>query len=165
MLYLHALAAFYGMALLIGIAAGLRTMTPPAMLCWAMQIGWMGTHDAAFGFLRSKITLAIFTVLAIVELIADQLPMTPSRKAPAPFAARITSGAFCGAAIADLMEWWVQGAMIGAAGAVFGTLVGYEIRTRSAKAVGKDFPIALLEDAVAIGGAFVAVHILAWEML
>jgi uncharacterized membrane protein len=42
----------------------------------------------------------------------------------------------------------------GALGAVAGTLGGYQVRSRLAKAVGKDLPIALLEDAVAVGGAF-----------
>jgi uncharacterized membrane protein len=36
-------------------------------------------------------------------------------------------------------------------GAVVGTLGGYEVRTRMVKATGgKDFPIALIEDAIAI---------------
>jgi uncharacterized membrane protein len=40
-------------------------------------------------------------------------------------------------------------------GAVVGTLGGYEFRARLVKATGgKDLPIALLEDAIAIGGAF-----------
>ena len=40
----------------------------------------------------------ILSVLAIVELIADKLPKTPSRKAPPGFAARLATGALCGAA-------------------------------------------------------------------
>ena len=47
----------------------------------------------------------------------------------------------------------VVGAIAGIAGAVVGTLGGYEARVRLARAVGKDLPIALLEDAIAIGGA------------
>jgi uncharacterized membrane protein len=40
-------------------------------------------------------------------------------------------------------------------GAVVGTLGGYEFRVRLVKATGgNDLPIALLEDAIAIGGAF-----------
>jgi uncharacterized membrane protein len=45
----------------------------------------------------------------------------------------------------------------GVLGAIAGTLGGYEFRSRLAKAAGKDLPIALLEDAIAIGGAFVVV--------
>ena len=44
--------------------------------------------------------------------------------------------------------------MAGAIGAVIGTLGGYEARTRLASAAGgRDLPIALLEDAVAIASA------------
>jgi uncharacterized membrane protein len=46
----------------------------------------------------------------------------------------------------------------GAVGAVAGTLGGYEFRTRLVRAIGgNDLPIALLEDAIAIGGAFLIV--------
>ena len=38
--------------------------------------------------------------------------------------------------------------------AVLGTLVGYQARGRLAGKVGRDLPIALLEDVVAIGGGF-----------
>jgi uncharacterized membrane protein len=48
----------------------------------------------------------------------------------------------------------VGGLVAGAVGAAVGTLGGAELRSRLAKAVGKDFPIALLEDAIAIGSAF-----------
>ena len=43
----------------------------------------------------------------------------------------------------------------GVIGAVLGTLGGYQARRRLVAAVGgKDLPIALLEDVVAIGGGF-----------
>ena len=35
----------------------------------------------------------IFTVLAVVELVTDQLPNTPSRKVPQQFGARLIIGA------------------------------------------------------------------------
>jgi uncharacterized membrane protein len=48
----------------------------------------------------------------------------------------------------------VGGLVAGAIGAMIGTLGGYELRARLVKAIGgKDLPIALLEDAIAIGGA------------
>jgi len=46
----------------------------------------------------------------------------------------------------------------GVIGAVVGTFGGYEFRSRMVKATGgKDLPIALLEDVIAIGGAFLIV--------
>ena len=47
----------------------------------------------------------------------------------------------------------VGGLVAGALGAVAGTLGGYEARTRLVKATGgKDLPIALLEDVIAVLG-------------
>jgi uncharacterized membrane protein len=48
---------------------------------------------------------------------------------------------------------------MGAIGAVAGTLGGYEFRSRLVKATGgRDLPIALLEDVIAVGGAFLIVY-------
>jgi uncharacterized membrane protein len=94
-------------------------------------------------------------VLAIGELINDKLPKTPSRKAPVPFAARVVMGALCGAALGAPSQALIGGLLAGVLGAVAGTLSGYEARTRLVKATGgKDFPIALIEDAIALCGAF-----------
>ena len=49
------------------------------------------------------------------------------------------------------------GACMGAVGAVAGTLGGYEFRARLAKAAGKDLPAALLEDVIAVAGAYMIV--------
>jgi uncharacterized membrane protein len=46
----------------------------------------------------------------------------------------------------------------GVIGAIAGTLGGYEFRTRLvARTGGRDLPIALLEDAIAIGGGILIV--------
>ncbi len=51
----------------------------------------------------------------------------------------------------------IEGAIAGVAGAIAGTLGGYEVRVRAARLVGKDLPVALIEDAVALGGAFLLI--------
>jgi uncharacterized membrane protein len=94
------------------------------------------------------------TTLAIGELIADKLPKTPSRKAPPGFIGRVLSGALCGAALGGTAAGLIGGLVAGVVGAVVGTFGGYEFRTRLVRAIGgKDLPIALLEDVIAIGGA------------
>ena len=139
------------LAFLIGVVTGLRSMTAPAAVSWAARLGWLHLENTPLAFLGYAATPYILSVLAIGELITDKLPKTPSRKAPIPFGARILVGAFCGWALAGL----VPGSLAGALGAVAGTLGGYEFRRRLVKATGgKDLPIALLEDAIAVCAAF-----------
>jgi uncharacterized membrane protein len=149
----------YGLAFLIGIVAGLRSMTAPAAVSWAARAGWLHLENTWLAFLGFAITPYIFSALAIAELIADQLPKTPSRKEPVGFATRVVSGAFCGAAIGAANGAMIGGAVAGVLGSVVGTLGGYEFRTRLVKMNGgKDLPIALLEDAIAIGAALLIVR-------
>jgi uncharacterized membrane protein len=143
----------YVLAFLMGVIAGLRSLTAPAVVCWAARWGWLHLENTWLAFLGFAATPYVASVLAIGELIADQLPSTPSRKAPPGFIARIVTGALCGAAIGASQSMAV-GLVAGVLGAIAGTLGGYEARVRLGKAVGKDLPIALLEDAIAIGGAF-----------
>ncbi len=148
----------YVLAFLIGAVAGLRSMTAPALVSWAARVGRLHVENTWLAFLGFAGTPYILSVLAIGELINDKLPKTPSRKAPLPFAARVVSGALCGAAIGAPGEAVVGGLFAGALGAVAGTPAGYEFRTRLVKAIGgNDLPIALLEDAIAIGGALLIV--------
>ena len=87
------------LALLIGVVAGLRTMTAPTAVSWAAQLGWLDLRDTWLAFLGYTWTPWTMSALAIAELVADQLPSTPSRTVPMQFGARIVSGALSGAAI------------------------------------------------------------------
>jgi uncharacterized membrane protein len=146
--------SIYVLALLIGIVAGLRAMTAPAVVSWAAYLGWLHLENTRLAFLGFAYTPYLFTLLAIGELIADQLPKTPSRKTLMPFITRIASGAFCGAALGAQSGAVIGGLLAGATGSVIGTLGGYASRVRLVAATGgKDRPIALLEDVIAIGAA------------
>ena len=148
----------YLLAFFIGVTAGLRSMTAPAAVSWAARLGWLHLEGTWLAFLGFAATPYIMSLLAIGELIADQLPSTPSRKAPSGFTARIVAGALCGAALGASAQVLIGGMLAGIIGAVTGTLGGYEFRVRLVKATGgRDLPIALLEDAIAIGGAFLIV--------
>ncbi|WP_370125785.1 DUF4126 domain-containing protein [Sinorhizobium fredii] len=141
----------YFLALLIGVAAGLRVMTAPAAVSIAAAAGWLPVANSWAAFMGYRFTPYIFGLLALVEYVTDQLPSTPSRKVPQQFGARIVSGAFCGAVIGTAGGSLVGGAVAGVIGAIIGTLGGYEARKRLVAAIGgKDLPIALLEDLVAI---------------
>jgi uncharacterized membrane protein len=150
-----------GLALLIGVVAGLRALTPPAAVAWGGFLGWINLDGTWAQWVAHPITLAVFTVLLLGELITDQLPKTPSRKVPPQFAARLISGGFAGAVIGT--AWGHPWASLGAGviGAVLGTLGGAWARGALAAKAGKDLPAALSEDVVAVVGGFVVVALAA----
>jgi uncharacterized membrane protein len=147
----------YVSAFLIGVMTGLRSLTPLAVASWAARWGRLHVENTWLAFLGFAATPYILSALAIGELINDKLPKTPSRKAPVPFAARVVVGALCGAALGAPSQILI-GLLAGALGGVAGTLGGYEFRSRLVTAIGgKDLPIALLEDAIAICGSILII--------
>lgn len=142
----------YVLGFLLGVVAGLRSLTPLAAVSWAARGGLLHLENTWLAFLGYSAVPYILTLLAIGEIINDKLPKTPSRKAPVPFAARIITGALSGAAAGTAGHALTGSLIAGAIGAVAGTLGGYEFRARLVKAIGgKDLPIALFEDALAVG--------------
>ncbi|KQV70471.1 hypothetical protein [Rhizobium sp. Root1220] len=138
------------LAFLIGIVAGLRAMTAPAAVAWGAALGWFDVSQSPLAFMAYRWTPWVFTLLAIVELITDQLPSTPSRKVAMQFSARIIMGALSGATIGASGGSLLGGLIAGAIGAVVGTFGGAAGRSKLAAAFGKDAPAALIEDAIAI---------------
>lgn len=138
-------------AFLIGVVSGLRSMAAPAAVSWAVQLKYLSTGETWLAFLGFRWTPWLLSIAALGEFISDKLPFTPSRKALVPFLARILSGALCGGAIGATLGNLYIGLAFGAAGALAGTLGGYAARRGLVRAIGgRDFPIALLEDLVAI---------------
>ena len=140
----------------IGFVAGLRALTPPAVVAWAAYFGWLNLSNSPLSFMGSIITAVIFSLLAVFELIGDVRPTTPKRTAPMPLIARILMGGLCGACVcAASNQSLVIGAILGAVGGIIGAFAGYEIRRKLVAALNiKDIFIALLEDLVTIGLAY-----------
>jgi uncharacterized membrane protein len=146
------------LAFLIGVVAGLRSLTAPALVSWAAHRNWLNLHNTPLSFMGSTAAVAIFTLLAVVELVADQLPSTPSRTKPPGLIARIVLGGLSGAGVAlSGAQPIALGAVLGVAGGIAGAFGGYEVRTRLVKVLRvPDLVIAILEDTVAIaGGLFI----------
>jgi uncharacterized membrane protein len=146
-------------AFLLGSVAGLRSMTPPAVVAWAAHLGWIGLDGTPLAFLESALARYILLAAMLGELVADKLPFTPARTGAGPFTARIVTGAFAGAALAmGVGASTALGVVAGALGAVVGTLGGYRVRTGLVRALAvPDFPVALAEDLVAVGIALLVV--------
>jgi uncharacterized membrane protein len=145
--------SYIALALGVGFAAGLRSLTPPAVVAWAAHLGWLNLNNSPLAFMGSIITVVIFSILALFELFLDLQPSTPKRTAPVPLVARILTGGLCGACLyAAGNQSLIIGAILGAVGGAIGAFAGYEIRRRLVAALHiKDIFVALLEDLVAIG--------------
>jgi uncharacterized membrane protein len=143
----------------IGIVAGLRSLTAPAVVAWGAYLSWLNLHGSALAFMGSTTAVAIFSLLAIGELVADKLPMIPSRTAPAPLLARIVTGGLCSACLcAAAGKSLIVGALLGGMGGVIGAFVGYAVRKRLVNNLHiKDFVVAVCEDLLAIGFAYLLV--------
>ncbi len=154
----HALVLL--LALAIGVVAGLRALTAPAVVAWAAALDWINLSGTWVSWMGSWVTVGIFTVLALAELVTDQLPKTPSRKSPVQFATRLITGGFAGAVIGTAWGYTIGGLGAGVVGAVLGTLGGYEARRQLVVANGgRDLPVALSEDLVAIGGGIIIAYL------
>jgi uncharacterized membrane protein len=148
------------LALFMGVVAGLRAMTAPAVVTWAASLGWLDLDGTWLAFLGSKWAVLILTIFAFLELVTDKLPNTPSRKVPQQFGARLLTGALAGAAIGTPYGYWIAGLVSGVLGAVIGTYGGAWLRAKLAEKFGKDMPAALIEDVAAVLGAFVLISFL-----
>jgi len=141
------------LAFLIGVLAGLRSLTPPAVTAWAAHLGWLKL-PGALALVGSVPAVAILTLLAAGELVADKRPWIPNRISIPGLFARIVLGKFAGACIATAggQSVWL-GAACGAVGGIAGAFAGYYARTRSVKALGKpDIYVALVEDVICVAG-------------
>jgi uncharacterized membrane protein len=141
-------------AFLIGCICGLRSMTAPAVIAWGSHLGWLHLEGSRLEFFANKISLVVFSLFAICELIADKLPFIPGRTQAGPLAVRVVFGAICGAALCiSAATSPVFGAILGGLGGIAGAFAGYNYRFRLSPAV-PDLLLALLEDLVAVGGGF-----------
>ena len=124
------------LAFLIGVIGGLRTMTAPAVVAWAANRHWLNLDNSTLALIGSRGAVLVFTLGALGELVIDKLPSTPNRTRLLGLVGRIVLGGLSGA----------------------GAFAGYEVRKRLVRALKvPDFVIALLEDAVAIGGGLLIV--------
>ncbi|MET0749043.1 MAG: DUF4126 domain-containing protein [Rhizobium sp.] len=144
-------------ALLIGVIAGLRALTAPAVVSWGAALGWLDLSQTPLAFMGYRWTPFVFSLLALLELVTDQLPSTPSRKVPPQFGARLVMGALAGATLGASGGALIAGLVAGLVGAAIGTFGGAALRGKLALSFGKDRPAAIIEDIIAIGGGLLIV--------
>jgi uncharacterized membrane protein len=147
------------LSFLLGFVDGLRSLTAPAVVCWAAHFGWLHFSGTKFAFIDHWSTLTVVTLLAIAELVVDKLPNTPPRTAPVGLVARVVLGGASGLALATGAGISVPLAgVIASAGAIAGAFAGYHMRHAVvAKAHLPDLVAAIAEDAIAIAGGLLIV--------
>jgi len=136
-------------ALLLGIAAGMRTLVAPAAVMIVFRIP--GYWVAA--------------ILALFEMYGDKSPQAPPRTATPALVARLLFGALSAFALVLLgvqrpwppqLPWEAAG--IGIIGALIGAFGGMYVRLElSRPGMFPSLAVALVEDAVSIVLAYIAV--------
>ena len=146
---------------MLGFATGLRTMTPIAALCWFAYLKYLPL-GGTWGFWAGTLVSAlVFTAMAVGEWIGDKLPSTPNRTALIPVLGRSVFGGLVGALAATSLKGpAAEGAVLGVLGALAGTYGGFMLRKFFSERVGKDMPVAVAEDGIALLLAGLALHMI-----
>ncbi|MGE5645569.1 MAG: DUF4126 family protein [Acidobacteriota bacterium] len=148
------------LAIGIGAIAGLRTLIAPAIVSRYVHRKDLKLHSSRLKFLKSGKAANAFAAFALGELVNDKLPFTPNRTQPPSLAARIASGALCGAALYSARRHGpVRGALLGGLGAAAGSFGGLELRRRIGRRLHvPDRAVAVAEDALAVTGGVAIVR-------
>ena len=145
---------------IIGFAAGLRALTPPAVVGWCAYLGCLNLGETPFSFMSSPVFVAVLSILAAGEYVWDLLPNTPSRTAPPGLISRIVTGSFSAACLLAAANHGLALGVLGGVAAILGAFAGLRIRVRLASALAvKDPFVAIPEDFVAIGLSLFAVYL------
>lgn len=148
-------------AALFGFDAGLRSLTPLAILALRQpdaprSAGWKRWYPMRHGWSRTMLAAS-----GAGELVLDKLPQTPSRINPGPLAGRAVLGGVAGAAIASTRHGagaYLVGIATGALGAIAGSYAGYHARNGIEEQTGlPDLVVGLGEDALAFALGWVTV--------
>ena len=137
-----------------GFVAGLRSQLPLALLATVANGGrFAGNADGPLSVLRSRGALATLALAANGEMIADKLPVTPSRIARPAIYGRLLMGGIVGAVVArEARQSTALGALAGIVGAMAGSYAGYHARHTLVGQTGfPDLVWAVSEDALALG--------------
>lgn len=145
----------------LGFATGLRTMTPIAILCWFAYFKYLPLTGTWGSWAATLASACIFTVFAIGEWIGDKLPQTPNRTDPFPLCARLVFGGLVGALAATGVRGpALEGVILCVIGAAAGAFVGFMLRHFFSRHAGRDLPVAVAEDGIALLLAGLSLHMI-----
>jgi len=144
----------YVKAVCMGVVAGMRSMSAPAFV--SNYLARKESKELAaspFGLMGSRRVAQALTIAAVGEMVADKLPVIPDRIAPGPLAARILSGALCGASLCAAEGKRARlGALCGGLSALASAYAFYHLRRKIGETETlPDTALGLSEDALVIG--------------
>jgi uncharacterized membrane protein len=135
-------------AFMLGVVSGSRSMLAPAVVSRAVRGGALRVEGTPLAFLEGRNLNHLLVGLALAEIVADKLPMTPSRKAAFGYSVRVVTGGLAGAVVGSASRRPTLGALLGIAGAVTGTEGGAAFRSWLSSLFERDLPAAVIEDLV-----------------
>jgi uncharacterized membrane protein len=143
----HADLAALLRAAALGAASGSRSTFGTAGVALTSRADETGAVASRLG---GRLGTALTVLAASGELVADKLPGVPSRLAPQALVPRLALGATSAAAVArrDGHDS-VRPALVGAASAVGGAVLGTWLRAAAQRRFGSDRPGAFAEDVLA----------------
>ena len=146
-------------AFLIGCVCGLRSMTAPAVVAWGAHLGWLHLQGSQLAFFANKISLVVFSLFAVGELIADKLPFIPRQDAARATRRphRLRRNVRSSLVHFRFRASPLLGAILGGLGGVAGDLRRLLLPPVPEPGRLPDLLLALLEDVVAVGGGFLLV--------
>lgn len=134
-------------AILIGAAAGMRSMTPLAAIAGAAWRGQLPHGHGAPHWAGHPLAAAAGLALAAAASAGEKWRGAPDRVTPPGIAARIAVGALAGAAVSP-RDRRARAALIGAAGAIAGGYLSWRARLAAIARWGQ-VPTGFVEDGVA----------------
>ena len=143
-------------SILMGLVAGMRSMTPIAVISWAARRNLPSGHNTPLSILSSPAVSKVTLALAAAELLGDKMRSAPDRIIVPGILARVVTGAIAGAAVAP-REDRPLGALLGATVAVGAAYLSFRLR-KNAILNGGQASTGLIEDAVALSAALLVAH-------
>lgn len=145
----------------IGIVAGLRSMTAPAIVSCAGYVSWLGVGAGPFWFIASLPVVVILTVWALFEIVIDKTSKIGNRTGLVGLIFRIVTSSLSGAVISTAASTGpALGVIMGLAGGMIGTYGGYHLRRACVRRTSfGDLPVAIAEDLIGVGLGVVCVYV------
>jgi uncharacterized membrane protein len=141
-------------SILIGLAAGARSMTPLAVVANAARAGTLAQSGSAPRFLSHPLVSLGTMGLAVYELVGDKQKSAPDRIIPPAVIVRSINAAFAGAVVAPRDRRWAGAALAGVTAAAASWLT-WKARMRAMRRHGQA-STGFVEDALVVPAAIAA---------